>query len=713
MSSQQTPDTFPPVSFDEFELVSYDRWKEEATAALNGGSFERQLFTKTYEGITLEPIYTMEHAGDATHKPELPGGPDYLRGTHAAGYIGSPWTVAQSADGVVPGQVGAVLRRELEKGSNAINIPFAASVLAGANMGEEDYAGNGMLLAILNNMKCVLRDIKTEDYELQLYAGASAAPMLAMVAGTDEAGAAGNFKGCIGADPIGLLAETGTLPCDINQLYDEMALSARWAAVRMPGVKTIFVRGDVYHNGGGNAIQEVAYCVATAVAYLDAMALRGLTVNEAAGQIRFGLALGVNFFMEIAKLRAARMVWAQVVKAYGGDETAQQMDIFARTSYFAETLYDPYVNILRTTSQAFSGVVGGTAGLQVAPFDEAIGQSDEQSRRVARNIQLMFQSEFDMLRPVDPAGGSWYIENLTQQLAEKVWALFQQVSADGGILAGLKSGDIQSAVAGILKDRRGNLATRRDRAVGVNMYANMTETPIERQRMAPADVKAKWEGAIAGNLAEVDSGKVAALLAALPGAMGGEPIDLVDRICEAFEAGATWAQVRTALNDGFTSDLAVTPIPASRWTEEYEVLRRRTEGYEARAGKTLDVFLANMGPIPQHKARADFTSGFMEVAHFKILGNDGFPNVEEAAAAAEASGAGITVICSTDATYPELVPPLAKLIKAKCPDMLILLAGAPAPEMKDAYLEAGVDDFIHVRANCLQMLTAIQDKKGV
>lgn len=181
----------------------------------------------------------------------------------------------------------------------------------------------------------------------------------------------------------------------------------------------------------------------------------------------------------------------------------------------------------------------------------------------------------------------------------------------------------------------------------------------------------------------------------------------------AFSAGATLQQVRHALNDGFEGDVTVVPIPEARWTEPFENLRRTTEQYEKETGKTVNIFLANMGPIPQHKARADFITGFMEVAHFKVLGNNGFPTVEEAAHAAIEAPAQVIVICSSDPTYPELVPPLARLIKQGKPEATVYLAGAPAAEYKDAYLEAGVDDFIHVKSNCLEMLTAIQQKEGL
>jgi methylmalonyl-CoA mutase len=197
---------------------------------------------------------------------------------------------------------------------------------------------------------------------------------------------------------------------------------------------------------------------------------------------------------------------------------------------------------------------------------------------------------------------------------------------------------------------------------------------------------------------------------------GGE---LIEGIAAAATTGATLEEVRAFLDedDGVALGTAaldsIVPIVPHRWTEEYEAMRRRTESFKARTGGSVRVFLANMGPVPQHKARADFVTGFMEVANFEVLKNDGFPTVEDCAAAAVESGADVAVICSTDATYPELVPPLARALKKSCPSMKVLLAGAPTEEFKAAYVEAGVDDFVNVRSNCLSTLTDLQKIKGM
>jgi len=684
--------TFPSVSFDEFEPTTYERWKEEAVASLKGASFEKKLFTKTYEGITLSPIYTKADV-EALDGPEtFPGAKDFLRGAHSAGYLEAPWGVAQAVN--VPCADGAnkVLKEELAHGADTINLKLDSAVLAG----EEEMKRDGVPLRCRKDLDGIFAGVDLKGAKVQIGCGASVLPVLSLFRAWGDVS---SLTGCIGGDPLGTLAANGKLPAPLNQLYDELAECVKYAAANAPGLRTVLVDVNVYANGGASAVSESACALATAREYLCAMLDRGIDIDTAAKSLRFSFSLGSNFFMEIAKLRAIRVAFARMVAAFGGSEEAQKISVFARTSAFTMTKYDPYVNILRTTTEVFSGVVGGIDALEVAPLDEPIGPSDEQTRRIARNQQTMMKEEFNLLQPVDPAGGSWYVETLTAQLGEAVWAAFQDIEAAGGMYAALQSGKVQADIQATLEQRFKKLDTRADRAVGTNMYANMTEKPLVRETKAPAegcDTKCKKTAT------EESEAALKALAAAS---------DKLEAAVKAAAAYSRLCDIRASL--GKPGDVTVAPVAAHRWTEKFEALRARTEAYEEKTGKTVKIFLANMGPIPQHKARADFSCGFFEVAHFEMLRNDGFQTVEEAADAAAASGAGVTVICSTDATYPELVPPLAKLIKSKCPDMMVLLAGAPAADMKNAYIEAGVDDFISVTANCYEILERIQRERGI
>ena len=705
----------PRVDFSEFPATNYDQWKEAAIAALKGTPFDKSMYTQTYEGITLEPLYTLEHVNDIPAARTLPAELPMIRGATAAGYLERPWEIVQRSEAYAPEDANRIARQELERGATTAAFTLDGTTLKGRDA-EENASCNvsGASISTLEDLETLLEGIDLAKHPLDMHCGASSAPLLAFVhaAAMGRGIPAGDLHGCIGADPIGSYARDGGTFCDLGQLYDEMAHTVYFCSKSAPNLRTVQIRGEVYHNGGANAVQEVAYVMAAAIELAREMALRHIDIDFFARHLRFEFSLGANFFMEIAKIRAARLIWARIAESFGGSEDACKASIFGRTSLFTNTVYDPYVNLLRNTTEAFSGVVGGLDGLTVGCFDEAIRPADTFSRRVARNAQIMLQDEYHLIQPVDPAGGSWYLESLTDALAGKAWSLIQEIQAEGGILACLRSGKVQSAVGEVLKDRFQKLARRSDRAVGVNMYANTGELPLKAEVVDFQALKRDRAAAVAeycGKRSWVDVEIALKPIAENNLENGG----LVEAIAHAAHTGATLGELREVLNDDDPCEPEIVPIEPRRWTEQYEEMRRRTEKYRDTTGDNVRIFLANMGPIPQHKARADFITGFMEVANFEVLKNDGFSTVEECAEATAASHADIAVICSTDATYPELVPPLAMLIKEKRPQMKVFLAGAPAAEHKQSYLDAGVDDFINVRSNCLAVLTDMQKAKGM
>ena len=702
-------ENFPDVPLDEFTPPTDEEWKAACEALLKGAPFEKKMFTKTYEGITFDPMYTRKHTEDILPKGVMPGMGDYLRGVDAAGYIGKPWGIAQACDETLPAENNELLRHEHDKGATIYHIVLDTASRTGVDARQAEAVGDtGTSVTTVEDMHVLLTGLDLAKFPLYVYAGANAVPLLALVAAARRASGEdmAEVRGIVGADPIGALAADGKLPVSLDAYYDNLAAAARWATVNAPHLRTVFVRSDVYSNGGANDVQEVASVLATATAYLRALCERGLTIDEAASQIAFAFSMGANFFLQIAKLRAVRPLWAQIVGAFGGSAEAQKMRIHARPALFFKTIYDPYVNMLRNTTEIFSGVVGGIDSFESAPFDEPIRKGDEFSRRIARNVQIMLQEEFGLLQPIDPAGGSWAVETLTRQMKEKIWAEFQRIEKEGGIIAALRAGSLQESVAAVLAARFKNADLRRDRIVGNNMYPNMTETLLETRAEDTAALKAQRTADIDAYLSDIDVKHRDEALASLRQAHS------VDNAVEAALAGATIAELMTAVTEGNGAE-TVTAIAPHRWSERFEALRQRTEEYKAEKNDNVKIFLANMGPIPQHKARADFTTGFLQVGAFEVLGNDGFKTVEEAADAARASGADAVVICSTDATYPEIVPALAPKLHEVLPKARVFLAGAAPKDLLETYKEAGIDEYISVRANCYEILESLQKQKGM
>ena len=702
-------ENFPDVPLDEFTPPTDEEWKAACEALLKGAPFEKKMFTKTYEGITFDPMYTRKHTEDILPKGVMPGMGDYLRGVDAAGYIGKPWGIAQACDETLPAENNELLRHEHDKGATIYHIVLDTASRTGVDARQAETVGDtGTSVTTVEDMHVLLTGLDLAKFPLYVYAGANAVPLLALVAAARRASGEdmAEVRGIVGADPIGALAADGKLPASLDAHYDSLAAAARWATVNAPHLRTVFVRSDVYSNGGANDVQEVASVLATATAYLRALCERGLTIDEAASQIAFAFSMGANFFLQIAKLRAVRPLWAQIVGAFGGSAEAQKMRIHARPALFFKTIYDPYVNMLRNTTEIFSGVVGGIDSFESAPFDEPIRKGDEFSRRIARNVQIMLQEEFGLLQPIDPAGGSWAVETLTRQMKEKIWAEFQRIEKEGGIIAALRAGSLQESVAAVLAARFKNADLRRDRIVGNNMYPNMTETLLETRAEDTAALKAQRTADIDAYLSDIDVKHLGEALASLRQAHS------VDHAVEAALAGATIAELMTAVTEGNGAE-TVTAIAPHRWSERFEALRQRTEEYKAEKNDNVKIFLANMGPIPQHKARADFTTGFLQVGAFEVLSNDGFKTVEEAADAARASGADAVVICSTDATYPEIVPALAPKLHEVLPKARVFLAGAAPKDLLETYKEAGIDEYISVRANCYEILESLQKQKGM
>lgn len=723
---------FPPVTFEEFPLPTYEEWVEACNALLKGKPFDKIMYTKNYEGITFNPMYTRKigpaevpESGIVVTDPILPtdnypGMGDFLRGATVNGYKEAPWGIAQACDETLPSDNNWLLKHEIDRGSTVYNVYLDSASMDGVDVKDAEKPGDkGVSVTSLEDMSTLLAGLDLAKYPFLMYAGTSALRMVALAAaalkaeGKDVAA----LHGTIGANPLAQLAKAGKLGESLDTVYDEMAACIRWTRKNAPGLRTIMARSDIFSLGGANAVQEVAYTFAMAVEYIREMQKRGIDIHDAAQSITFGFNTGATFFIEIAKLRAARQVWANIMKAFGAEEKDRSCKIHGKPAYFTKTVFDAGVNMLRNTTEIFSAVVGGVDTYENAPYDDTVRKGDEFSRRIARNLQIMLQEEFGMLRPIDPSGGSWGIEAITKQMAEKIWAEFQKIEELGGMTKALEAGYPQEEILTILKQRFKALDLRKDRAVGTNMYPNMAEELLEAREEDTAALKKQLTDGVEAYRADMDDAHLEETLAALKAAEG----DLVEKAMEAFSAGATIGEVKAAVASGKES-VAVMPISEHRWTERFERLRFDTEEYVKETGKNVEVFLANMGKIPQHKARADFSTSFLQVGEFNVHLNDGFQDGDDGSqydkciAAFQEGDYDVAVICSTDATYPEIVPALAPRLKEIMKEKgkgTLYLAGAPAKDMKQTYLDAGIDDFISVSANCYEILRQLQQKKGM
>jgi methylmalonyl-CoA mutase len=689
--------------FADFDVPTYDEWVAVALASLRGRPLEK-ISGQTYEGISLRPLYHQGDLAGLPHLETLPGQFPYLRGTRADGYLAAPWLIAQEIAAPTPALFNAALRHDLAHGQTAVNLIPDMPTRDGLDPDQAPPGAvgrDGVSLADLADLAAALDGVDLATTPLFLRAGAAVLPLAALLAafaarsGQDL----GALRGGLEADPLGELARRGRLPLSPAEAYDELAQVVRWAQAAAPHLHVITVHGYPYANAGGSAVQELGFVLATAVEYLRALQTRGLDVDTAATRMQFAFTLGGDFFMEIARLRAARLLWAQIVQAFGGSETAQKMVIHGRSARWNKTVTDPYVNMLRVTTEALAGAVGGVDSLHADPFDAEARPPDDFARRIARNAQVILQEEANLKQIIDPAGGSYFVEWLTDQVAQRAWVLFQEVEAQGGMLAALQAGLPQQQVAATAAARAHNLARRKDVLVGVNLYANVDEQPLAPDKTDYAAVQAERATAVAGRRRPE---------AAL--GLDGAPPAMATAIAAA-AAGATVGQLTAALRRGYAKDggTAVTPLAQQRGAEPFEQLRAKAAAYAAQHGHPPRVFLANMGPLRQHKARADFARAFFEVGGFEVVYPQGFETPAAAVRAAVEAGVTAVVICSTDETYPDLVPPLVSSLKARRPDAVVILAGYPKDQVA-AHKAAGVDEFIYLGADCLALNQWLQSR---
>ena len=682
--------------FSQFEIPTYEMWRKVTEESLKGAYFEK-LLTHTYEEITLQPMYQRKDIEDLEFIHSLPGEAPFVRGTKKI-HQQRPWEISQELDMSTPEEFNETALYDLNRGQTVLNIVVDEVTKEGKNAAEmEEQAGvSGLSISSVQDVEVALKNIDLNKIPLHIHAGALSLPLFSQIlAYAQKSGQA--ISGCIGMDPLGELVKKGSLPCEISECYKIMADVTKWAKENAPELATVIVDSSPYHNGGANAVQELAFALATAVHYLDEMTERGISIDEAATSIRFIFSIGANFFMEIAKLRAARMLWSKIVAAFGGNEESQKMYIHARTSKWTKTKYDPYVNMLRSTSEAFAAAVGGADSIHVTPFDEPLQKSTSFSRRIARNTSIILQEEAQIGKTFDPAGGSWYVEKLTDELAQKAWSLFQEIEKRGGIVSCLQQGYVQELVRDIREKRLKNIDLRKDVFVGTNMYANIGEKPIEakheddRKRLKEHIERVRTYKRVSVKLPDENK---------------------TEEAIQAAKNGATLADITDALALS-AGKLKIEPIIQTRATAKFEELRDATEKYASKNGSRPKVFLANLGPIPKHKARSDFAASFVEVAGFQAVRNDGFHTAEDAVQSALESGAEITIICGNDESYEQYAKDVVAQIKARMLQMTVWLAKKPLPEEIEAYKKAGVDDFIYLGANCYEMMRKLQMEKGV
>jgi methylmalonyl-CoA mutase len=693
-----------------FPMPTYEQWVAEVEKALKGAPFDKRMYTKTYEGVTLRPIYTRQDWPSAGDPSGFPAAMPFTRGGRAAGNRVDDWDVRQAYAYPDPAKCNDIILNELARGVTSLHIRFDRAARAGLDGdadGTETLAGtDGIMIYSVDDLDRLLTGVYLDLVPISLAAGAQFVPAAALLAALWQRRriAPAAAKGTFNADPLAELARQGQLPTSIEQALAQLGDLAKHTAAGYPQVTAVGVNTSPYHDAGATESQDLAISMATVVAYLRAMTEADLDIDQACRQILFTYSVPCDQFLGICKLRAARKLWARIAEASGASEPARAMRLNAVTAWRMMSKRDPWVNMLRSTVACFAAAVGGADSVTVQPFDTALGPPGELGRRVARNTHAILAEESNLAKVVDPAGGSWYVESRTDELAEVAWAEFQAIEKAGGIVQMVKDGSLAKKIADAYAQREINLAKRRDPLTGVSEFPNILEAPLEHEM---PDLSADFRTA-AERLKATRSKEANAVSRAVDGIKAAQPGAQTSVAFAAALAGATVGQMASALA-GETTTLA--PLPRHRLAERFEALRDASDACEQKTGARPKIFLANLGTIAQHTARATFSKNFFEVAGIQAITNAGFADAASCAAAFKESVAKIAILCSTDAIYEQMVPEVAPALKAAGCEYLFL-AGNPG-DKREAYMSAGVDDFIFLGGDVLQTTRSTLARLGV
>lgn len=599
--------------FDMFPPVSTEEWRAKVEADLKGAPFEKKLVWRTNEGFNVQPMYRAEDIKDLKTTDSLPGEFPYVRGTHA----GNDWLTRQEIVADSAEAANAVALDVLNKGVTSLGFTVKE--------------------ATAEEVAALLKDIHLPAVEVNFTCCPRKAVELAkvLVSYLKEKGVENEFKGSIDFNPYRRPLRHGEpFKGDIAAVATELVTEVR----DVPGLKVLAVDSVMLEDAGAYIYQELGYAMAWGAEWLTMLTEADVDADEVARRIKFNMGVSSNYFMEIAKFRAARMLWAQIVKKYEVADEDCKMTVHAVTSRFNQTLYDAYVNLLRSQTECMSAALAGVDSITVTPFDTPYKKPDDFSERIARNQQFLLKEESHLDKVVDPAGGSYYVETLTVAIAEQAWKVFLAVEEAGGFLVQVNDGSVQKVIRETSEKRHTDVARRKEFLLGTNQFPNINEMAAEK--------------IIEG---------------------GGSVCSCGHSHKESTEAG----------------------LPTSRAASDFEALRLATEASPVRP----KVFMLTIGNLAMRLARAQFSTNFFGCAGYEIIDNLGFDTVEQGVDAALAAGADVVVLCSSDEEYATLAPEAYKYLAGRAE---FVVAGAP--ECMDDLKAQGINDYVHVRCNVLDVL---------
>ncbi|EQB14492.1 methylmalonyl-CoA mutase [Sphingobium quisquiliarum P25] len=688
-----------------------DQWAAAAAKEVKG----KDLNWETPEGITVKPLYT---AQDVTVDPGLPGFAPFTRGVRASMYAGRPWTIRQYAGFSTAEESNAFYRRNLAAGQKGLSVAFDLATHRGYDSDHPRVVGDvgkaGVAIDTIEDMKILFDGIPLDQMSVSMTMNGAVIPILAffIVAGEEQGVERKLLDGTIQNDILKefMVRNTYIYPPEPSMriISDIFGYTSR----EMPKFNSISISGYHMQEAGATQVQELAFTIADGIEYVKYGVASGLDIDKFAGRLSFFFAIGMNFFMEVAKLRAARVLWHRAMTKLGAqDERSKMLRTHCQTSGVSLTEQDPYNNVIRTTIEAMAAMLGGTQSLHTNALDEAIALPTDFSARIARNTQIVIQEETGMTKVVDPLGGSYYVEALTQQLVDAAQEIIDRVESEGGMAKAVAAGWPKAMIEEAAAARQARVDRGEDVIVGVNKYRLANEDLLETLEVDNSKVREAQIARINKVKAERDEARCQAALQALrDGAARPSSIEnnLLALAVECARARATLGEISSAMEDSFDRYGTVpTPVKGvyskpyaqdSRWKQVLDGV----QAVERRLGRKPKLLIAKMGQDGHDRGANVIASAFGDMG-FDVVSGPLFQTPEETVVLALDSGVDVVGASSLAAGHKTLIPELIRQLREKGRnDIKVIAGGVIPPQDYDFLRDAGVQGIYGPGSNVVE-----------
>ncbi|MGS1093981.1 methylmalonyl-CoA mutase [Aquamicrobium terrae] len=680
------------------------------------------LMWNTPEGIPVKPLYTADDLEGVGHLDSLPGFAPFVRGPRATMYAGRPWTIRQYAGFSTAEESNAFYRKALAAGQQGVSVAFDLATHRGYDSDHPRVVGDvgkaGVAIDSVEDMKILFDGIPLDQISVSMTMNGAVIPVLAnfIVAGEEQGVPRAKLSGTIQNDILKEFMVRNTYIYPPEPSMRIVADIIEYTAKEMPKFNSISISGYHMQEAGATLVQELAFTLADGREYVRAALKKGLDVDAFAGRLSFFFAIGMNFFMEAAKLRAARLLWTRIMEEFEPKKSSSLMlRTHCQTSGVSLQEQDPYNNIVRTAFEAMSAALGGTQSLHTNSFDEAIALPTEFSARIARNTQLILQHETGVTKVVDPLAGSYYVESLTKELADAAWKLIEEVEAMGGMTKAVNEGLPKRLIEEAATRKQAAIDRGDEVIVGVNKYRLETEDEID---ILDIDNKAVREAQIARierTRRQRDPKRTEETLARLREVARSGKGNILEAAVEAARARATLGEISDAMRDAFGDHSAVPKVvrevygPAYKGEPEYENLVDRLDQFARTLGSSPRIMVAKLGQDGHDRGAKVIASAFGDLG-FEVIAGPLFQTPDEAADLAVKSKVQVVGMSSLAAGHKTLAPQLVEALKARGADEVIVVVGGVVPRQDYKFLlDHGVAAVFGPGTNVLDAARAVLD----